>query len=288
MNLVQLRYFIAVSEYGNISLASEYLNVSQPTLSSAIKELEREFGVTLFKRHHRGVALTEEGETLLKRGEELLIKAEETVSIMHDLGKKRKGLKLGVPPMIASLILPKIFEGFFEKNPDIIPTIREGGGEELFSRLSEGSVDMIFLPHSRPIEGVYSSIELYQMETVLCMSRKNILSKEEIIEAKQLEDKELVLFNNSFFQTGEVKKWFANSAVTPSVFLQTEQLSTLFSIISTTNSVGFAFKELVKEREDIVYKSLYPSLYSKVSLVWHKGGYTSDSMKRFKEFIKGM
>ncbi|MBQ7897494.1 MAG: LysR family transcriptional regulator [Clostridia bacterium] len=288
MDLIQLKYFMAVAEYGNISLASEYLNVSQPTLSSAIKELEKEFGVTLFKRHHRGVALTEEGEILFKRGGELLIKAEETVNIMHDLGKKRKSLKLGVPPMIASLILPKIFEGFFEKNPDILPAIREGGGEELFAKLSEGSVDMIFVPHNRPVESGYSSIELNQMETVLCMSRENTLSKEKIIEASLLKDRELVLFNNSFFQTAEIKKWFANDGVTPNIFLQTEQLSTLFAIVSTTNSVGFAFKELVKEREDIVYKSLSPGLFSRVSLVWRKESYMSDTMKKFREFIKEM
>lgn len=288
MNLVQLKYFMSVAEYGNISLASEYLNVSQPTLSSAIKELEKEFGITLFKRHHRGVVLTEEGETLFKKGGELLAKAEETESIMKDLGKQRKSLKLGVPPMIASLILPKIFKGFFEKNPDILPQIREGGGEELFNRLFEGSVDMIFVPHNRPIESGYSSLELYKMETVACMSKNNPLSKAENMKAQDLKYSELVLFNNSFFQTGEIKKWFANSGVTPKVFLQTEQLSTLFSIVSTTNSVGFAFKELVKEKEGIVYKSLSPNLFSKVSLVWHKDGYMSDTMKEFKAFIKEM
>lgn len=288
MNLVQLKYFMSVAEYGNISLASEYLNVSQPTLSLAIKELENEFGITLFKRHHRGVVLTEEGETLFKKGGELLAKAEETESIMRDLGKQRKSLKLGVPPMIASLILPKIFKGFFEKNPDVLPQIREGGGEELFNRLSEGSVDMIFVPHNRPVESGYSSLELYTMETVACMSKNNPLSKSENIKADALKDSELVLFNNSFFQTGEIKKWFANSGVTPKIFLQTEQLSTLFSIVSTTNSVGFAFKELVKEKDGIVYKSLSPMLKSKVSLVWHKEGYMSDTMKEFKAFIKEM
>ena len=64
MNINQLKYFDAVCTFQSVSLAAEYLHISQPSLSSAIKELENEFGILLFKRHHRGMVLTPEGETL--------------------------------------------------------------------------------------------------------------------------------------------------------------------------------------------------------------------------------
>jgi len=57
MNLNQLKYFSAVCTYQTISDAAAYLHISQPSLSSAIKELEKEFGVVLFRRHHRGMVL---------------------------------------------------------------------------------------------------------------------------------------------------------------------------------------------------------------------------------------
>ena len=64
MNLIQLRYFQAVCACGNLTQAAQQLHISQPSLSSAIQTLEKEFGVGLFVRQYRGVELTAEGEQL--------------------------------------------------------------------------------------------------------------------------------------------------------------------------------------------------------------------------------
>lgn len=65
MTLQQLRYLIAISECGSISSAAHDLFVSQSCLSIAIKDLEREMGITIFSRSNRGIALTAEGEEFL-------------------------------------------------------------------------------------------------------------------------------------------------------------------------------------------------------------------------------
>ena len=65
MTLQQLNYVIAISEAGSINRAAERLYVSQPSLTSAIKELEKELGIVLFNRSGRGVTLTAEGADFL-------------------------------------------------------------------------------------------------------------------------------------------------------------------------------------------------------------------------------
>ncbi|NBJ92020.1 LysR family transcriptional regulator [Parablautia muri] len=65
MTLQQLRYMIAVAERGSITEASKELYISQPSLSGAIKEVEKESGITIFSRCRAGVALTKEGMELL-------------------------------------------------------------------------------------------------------------------------------------------------------------------------------------------------------------------------------
>ncbi len=65
MTLQQLRYLIAVSEHGSINAAAANLYISQSNLSTAIKELERELGITIFTRSNRGVTLTNDGAELL-------------------------------------------------------------------------------------------------------------------------------------------------------------------------------------------------------------------------------
>lgn len=60
----KLLQFLAVAELGNISLASDRLNVSQSTVSTNLKQLEQDHGVALFHRSSRGVMLTKEGDIL--------------------------------------------------------------------------------------------------------------------------------------------------------------------------------------------------------------------------------
>ena len=65
MTLQQLHYIITISEAGSLSRAAEMLYVSQPSLSSAVKELERETGITIFYRSGRGVTPTADGAEFL-------------------------------------------------------------------------------------------------------------------------------------------------------------------------------------------------------------------------------
>ena len=89
MNLIQLRYFQTVCACGNLTQAAELLHISQPSLSSAIHALEKEFGVDLFIRQYRGMELTAEGERLLKMSRSLTEDADKMLRIMQELGFQR-------------------------------------------------------------------------------------------------------------------------------------------------------------------------------------------------------
>lgn len=65
MTLAQLRYVITVAQLGTLSSAAKRLYISQPSLTSAIKELEKELGITIFIRTNKGVILSRQGEEFL-------------------------------------------------------------------------------------------------------------------------------------------------------------------------------------------------------------------------------
>ena len=65
MTLTQLRYIIAIADTGSMIEAAKSLFISQPSLSLAVKELEKEIGTRLFKRSNRGVSVTQEGMEFL-------------------------------------------------------------------------------------------------------------------------------------------------------------------------------------------------------------------------------
>lgn len=84
MTLQQLRYAIEIEKCGSLSKAAKKLFVSQPNLSNAIKDLETEVGITLFKRNNRGVQVTEKGTTFLTYARSVLHQCEEMKHISTD------------------------------------------------------------------------------------------------------------------------------------------------------------------------------------------------------------
>lgn len=286
MNITQLKYFQTVCIYGTVSAAAEYLYISQPSLSAAIKELEEEFGVALFRRHHKGMTLTEEGETLFKLSNDLLLKVEDIERIMNDMGVNKKILRLGVPPMIGSLILPKIFREFSLLAPDIQIEIVEAGSRQLLNYLDDGRIDAAFITHNTAFFEQYKSIPVSKFEIVCCTNKDSDLSNLDIVSAEQLKDRPIVMFKNSFFQTEAIKKWFSESNITPNVILQTDQLSTLSNIISEGVAVGFMFKQLISKTSSLIAIPTKTPINAQMSFVWRAKTGLFNSMKTFIEYIK--
>ena len=71
MTIQQLKYVITIAEMGSLNRASEVLYVSQPSLTSAVQELEKELGITIFNRGGRGVSLTNDGTEFLRYAREV-------------------------------------------------------------------------------------------------------------------------------------------------------------------------------------------------------------------------
>lgn len=94
MTLQQLNYIITIAETGSINKASEKLYVSQPSLTSAVKDLERELGIILFNRTGRGVTLTAEGADFLPHARQIYL---QYLNLMEKYGKvEKRKQKFGV------------------------------------------------------------------------------------------------------------------------------------------------------------------------------------------------
>jgi DNA-binding transcriptional LysR family regulator len=81
ISMKQIRYFVSTAESGQISQAAIALSISQSAITTAIKELEREVGATLFSRSQQGMELTPAGREMLFHAYEVLAKVDEMASI---------------------------------------------------------------------------------------------------------------------------------------------------------------------------------------------------------------
>ncbi len=286
MKLQQLRYFQAACRLNSITRAAEQLHVSQPSVSAAIRELEQEFGVTLFSRRYRGFTLTQEGADFLAQVDSLLAHADQTEEILKDIGRKRNLIRLGVPPMIGSILLPRLFRDFREQYPDTKMSVYEASSRELVQQLAEDRLDLAFLPHTAPFSGEYRWMPVIRMETVLCVSSSHPMAERNEVHVRELAEEPLVLFKEGYFQSEQIAGRFARSGLMPDVLLSTSQLSTIISLVRNGSASGFLFRAVADRYPGLVPVSLDPPLEEDVSLVWKKGGFLFSDMNHFIEFVR--
>ena len=286
MTLLQLKYFLAICEFGTISAAADYLHVAQPSLSLAVKELEGEFGTLLFHRTHRGMLLTPEGELLLNMGRDIIERTEAAKKRMREVGSNKKALKLGVPPMIASLILPRLYSAFLPQNPDISLDITECGRDEMVKKLLENDLDIALISHNRFSNAELNFLLIDTLEIVCSTSLCNPVSQKKSISPKDLEGVPLVMYKDGFFQSDEVKDWFSSHHVQPNILIKTNQLSTLTKLISDDVAVGFLFRKLAETEPYTTAIPLSPPIMAQISLVWKKQNYRFDAFERLKSFLQ--
>ncbi len=286
MTLDQLRYFQAVCQYDGVSYAAQMLNISQPSVSNAIANLEKEFGVILFTRHHKRLFLTKEGQLMREMASQLLSQADNLSRTMRVLGDNGQVLRLGVPPMIGSLVLPILFEKHISRYPQLQVHIVEDDNSGLKQQLLDDRIDMAFLPHTRPFDMEWGSVHLINLENVCFVNQKHPLASRKSICLEELQAEPLVLFKNSFFQTERILDAFSRLSCRPNISLYTAQLSTMQNMILNNNAVGFMFEFLAKTTSGIVGIPLNPPMTTQVSLVWKKSRPVSADMKNMIAFVQ--
>ena len=97
MNILYLKYAVTVAKAGSLTKAAEELYVAQPNLSRAIKELEKDLGITVFDRSSKGIKLTSDGEKLVNEGRKILKEIEEMEENFRSAKDKRTYFSLSAP-----------------------------------------------------------------------------------------------------------------------------------------------------------------------------------------------
>jgi len=151
MNFQQLKYVKALVDEGSFGGAAARCNVTQPTLSNGIAQLEAEFGQRLFQRTTRSVRLTAYGEHLLPFVVEVLqsieaLKARSKAAVEKSVVNS---IQVGLSPLVGIRRAEAMLAGFRSKHPDIHIAYREYNFRELYELLRGGQVDIIISPYDK-------------------------------------------------------------------------------------------------------------------------------------------
>jgi len=146
ISLRQLRYLLALAEHRHFGRAAEACNVTQPALSTQIRELEAELGLELAERRPGGVTFTAEGDEVLRRAAGIMA----AVHDLEDHARARQGvltgpMVIGVIPTVAPYLLPLVLPALGERHPRLQPQLRETQTAVLMAELAAGRIDCAIL-----------------------------------------------------------------------------------------------------------------------------------------------
>jgi len=142
MDLWQLRIFQKVVELEGFSRAAEAIHLTQPTVSSHIKELENHFGCQLVDRMGKKAIATTAGKLLYAHAERLIALADETETAMAEfLGKVSGQLAVGGSTIPGGYILPRVIGEFTRRYPKVNISIRVGDTEQIIRDILNTELD---------------------------------------------------------------------------------------------------------------------------------------------------
>lgn len=274
MELRHLRYFIAVAEELHFSRAAARLNVAQPPLSTQIRQLEEEIGVTLFLRTRRRVELTEAGEAFLIEARRVLGVLERGVALAREIGTGQRGtLRLGAVYSAIYAVVPQMLRAFAVQHPDISVELSEMTVQQQLDALASGTIDVGIL--RSPIHDARIETRLLFREGIVAVvPAGHELASRGAIHVADLAPYPFLLsgigLQSSFRQ--HVLGTFDRFGIVPNITREIAEIHSIISLVGAGLGVSIAPATVSHIRvSDVVYLRILDDIPQiEVSLAWHR------------------
>ena len=288
MDFRVLTYFTVVAQELNFTHAAEKLNMSQPPLSSRIKQLEEDLGVQLFIRGKRHLTLTEEGVFFLHRANQILEMADKTRS---DLSYMRGGLSgrlnLAIVEGRSPYLAARWLAGFREEFPRVNFEMWNGSSDDVIERLTRGLSDLAVIAKPYDTEHL-GGITVGHSPWVAIIPKAHPLAEREgdTVTLKDLKDTPLI-FPRRESRIEEIRGWFKEADIEPNISF--ELSSYIDAVALAEQNAGIAIFPLTTYAPNdlITVKRLTePDRMIEYVLVWQKGRPQSVLVQEFINFVR--
>jgi LysR family hydrogen peroxide-inducible transcriptional activator len=196
MNLRDLQYLVALAEYKHFGRAAAASFVSQPTLSTQIRKLEEELGVTLVERAPRKVLLTEVGREIALRAREVLGEIEQIRAAAQRTRDPESGtVRLGIFPTLGPYLLPHVVPAIRRRFPRLELLLTEEKTEVLLRMLREGRLDAAILALPLHDDQLHHEF-LFEEDFVLAVPEGHALATKAALKLGDLAEHNLLLLED--------------------------------------------------------------------------------------------
>lgn len=287
----QLSYLVALSDELHFRRAAERVNVTQPTLSMQIQELERRLGASLVERNQGKVMLTPLGGKIVERARYVLSEIQEIEDLAASAQHGLHGtVRLGVPPTLGAYLLPHIVPSLHTRHPDLKLYVKEGKPIDLQAQLQAGSLDLIISP--LPISQSDLVVErLFREPLRLVVANDHDLAIKQVVERSDLDGQNVLTIERGHHLYEQVRVLCEEFGATLLRDYEGTSLDTLRLMAGM--GVGIAFlpalyiRSEISERDKLkVLEFSTSNLHRQIGLVWRQRSVHAEQFSEIAEMVR--
>jgi len=290
MDIKTLTYFVTVVEELNISRAARKLNMSQPPLSTQIRQLEDELDTVLFIRGKRQLQVTESGQLLYRRAKEILSlvnKAQsEILSMKHGLsGTISLGLVEGTAPDIAS----EWFAGFYRRYPNVRFRILDGNTDDLLEKMRSGLISLAVI--TSPCDHSLLNSFTIGTEPIVALMNKDhplVNTDSDYVTLEQLKEEPLIVPSRRAV-IDRIYKWFRSTGSEPNIVCEMDSYLDAAALAGRNIGISLFPQTAYVPNSSLVSKRIEGTDREMEYLfVWRKGHPLPTVEEMFIDYVKEM
>ncbi|GKY87862.1 LysR substrate-binding domain-containing protein [Sinisalibacter aestuarii] len=234
VTLRQLGYFIALAEERHFGRAAARVHVTQPALSTQIRELEDRIGTALVDRSGRGFSLTPAGQDVLASARRIVGEVERMEANVRWQDGLRGRLKLGIIPTVAPYLLPQALPLLRARDVTLDLRLREAQTEALLGELSDGLIDAAVIAVPSGVPGLIE--EPLFMDRFLLAGRREPIAEMrrsgQVPRPGELNPSQLLLLDEGHCLADQALEVCGTSRVSTRVDLSASSLPTLCGLVA--------------------------------------------------------
>ncbi|TMN25363.1 LysR substrate-binding domain-containing protein [Pseudoxanthomonas sp. X-1] len=293
MNLRDLKYLVALADHMHFGRAAAASFVSQPTLSTQIKKLEDELGVSLVERAPRKVMLTPAGRDAAERARRIVAEVEQMKESARRSQDPEAGtVRLGIFPTLGPYLLPHVVPAIRARFPQLELLLVEEKSDVLLQRLREGKLDAGLL--ALPVDEDQLHVEfLFEEPFVLAVPEGHPLAARDSLTLDELSDQKLLLLEDGHCLREQALEVCRLSGANEKSEFRATSLETLRQMVAADVGVTLlptlAVKPPVARSDNIHllgFSDSHPS--RRIAMVWRKSSAMSSFLMQLAQVFKDL
>lgn len=252
MNEKDLLYFCNLVETGSYTETANKFNVTQPTISMAIKRLTREFNDPLIIQNNRKskLRLTASGELLYKKA---LLLLKEIASIDYDVRHASdKKIRLSFSGEAGSIYIPEIIEQFYQAGISSMLETRMERSADAFTGLTNGSIDVAIYSWMVPInDPAYFIRTLDKTELVIITGLDDPLRDKETVSAFELKDKNFIARKQGYLTKECLDQIGKSGEFTPKIIFTADTMRMMIDLVERNIGIALAMESSIRDTDKV-------------------------------------